>query len=41
MPLLIPYDAKEMQAYEVSDLVNTVKNNNPNLINPIDKTTLF
>lgn len=41
MPLLIPYDAIAMQAYEVSDLVNSVKNNSPNLIKPLGKTTLF
>lgn len=33
--LLKPYDADEMEAYEVSDAVNSPKNNNPELIRKI------
>lgn len=33
--MLTPYDAKKMNTYPVSDLVNTCKNNEPALINPI------
>ncbi len=35
MSLLIPFDADEMESYEVSALVNSVKNNSPNLIEPL------
>jgi len=41
MSLLIPFDADEMESYEVSSLVNSVKNNSPNLIEPVGKSTLF
>ena len=35
IPLLKPYNAQEMEAYEVSSQVNSVKNNNPDLIKPV------
>lgn len=34
--LLKPYDSERMKAYEVSPLVNSPKNNSPELIQPID-----
>jgi putative SOS response-associated peptidase YedK len=34
-PLLKPFDEKEMEAYEVSDAVNSPKNNGPELIEKI------
>jgi putative SOS response-associated peptidase YedK len=34
--LLKPYDEQWMEAYEVSQLVNSPKNNSPDLIQPID-----
>jgi len=33
--LLKPYDSQEMEAYEVSPQVNSVKNNNRDLIRPL------
>ena len=41
LSLLIPYNSKEMEAYEVSLLVNSPKNNSPDLIKPVGKSTLF
>jgi hypothetical protein len=35
IPLLKPYDAQEMEEYKVSSQVNSVKNNNPDLIKAI------
>jgi putative SOS response-associated peptidase YedK len=37
LPLLKPFEASELEAYEVSPLVNSVKNNNPDLVKPISK----
>jgi putative SOS response-associated peptidase YedK len=41
MDLLIPYKIDEMEVYEISSLVNSVKNNSPDLLKPAGKTTLF
>lgn len=34
---LIPFDDSQMHIYEVSDSVNSVKNNSPSLIQPVNK----
>jgi putative SOS response-associated peptidase YedK len=41
LSLLVPYNSEEMEAYEVSSMVNSPQNNNPNLIKPVGKSTLF
>jgi len=41
MNFLIPYKTDEMQASEISSLVNSPKNNSPELIKPLGKSTLF
>ena len=33
--LLLPYDSNQMEAYEVSTLVNSLRNNSPELIPPV------
>ena len=33
--MLLPYDSERMQAYEVSTLVNSPRNNSPELIAPV------
>lgn len=35
--LLLPYDSDQMEAYEVSTLVNSPRNNSPELISPVAK----
>jgi putative SOS response-associated peptidase YedK len=34
-PLLKPYPSKEMEAYEVSQIVNSAKNDKPECIEPV------
>ena len=36
LPLLVPYPSDHMQAYEVSTLVNSLKNDSPECIEPKD-----
>ncbi len=38
LPLLKPYDSSKMEAYEVPDLVNSPKNNTPELLLPKKQT---
>lgn len=40
LPLLQPYDADQMDAYEVSTRVNSPANDNPTLIEPLDPPLL-
>jgi putative SOS response-associated peptidase YedK len=40
LPLLKPFPATEMTAYEVSPLCNSVKNNSPDCIRPVKKLNL-
>jgi len=35
MDMLAPYPAEQMEAYTVSTLVNSVKNDSPSLIEPV------
>lgn len=35
--LMVPYDAKKMDTYEVSTFVNSMKNNSPQCIEPVDE----
>ena len=39
--LLLPYPAEEMKAYQVSTIINSPANDNPDVIKPIKTKTLF
>ena len=38
--LLVPYRAQDMEAYEVSTLVNSPRNNSPEVIAPVGRLNL-
>jgi putative SOS response-associated peptidase YedK len=40
LTMLKPFDASQMKAYEISPLVNSVKNESPDVIKPLAKTGL-
>jgi len=36
LPLLVPYQGNDLEAYPVSKAVNTPKNNRPELLEPVE-----